>query len=35
MAVETGTQSEMLSRQMMKPQACTPVLRTLPSSILA
>ena len=34
-AVETGTQSEILSLQMIKPQAWTPVLRTLPSSILA
>ena len=34
-AVLTGTQSVMSSRQMMVPQACTPVLRTLPSSILA
>ena len=34
-AVETGTQSVMSSRQMIVPQAWTPVLRTLPSSILA
>ena len=29
------TQSEMSSRQIMKPQACTPVFLTLPSSIFA
>ena len=34
-AVLTGTQSVMSSRQMMVPQACTPVPRTFPSSILA
>ena len=34
-AVLTGTQSVMSSRQMIVPQACTPVPRTLPSSILA
>ena len=34
-AVETGTQSLMGSRQMMKPQAWMPVPRTVPSSILA
>ena len=34
-AVLTGTQSEIGSRQMMKPQAWMPVPRTVPSSILA
>ena len=34
-AVLTGTQSVMSSRQIIVPQACTPVPRTLPSSILA
>ena len=34
-AVDTGTQSLISSRQMMVPQACMPVLRTVPSSILA
>ena len=34
-AVDTGTQSLMASRQMIVPQAWMPVLRTLPSSILA
>ncbi len=34
-AVATGTQSVMSSRQMMTPQACTPVPRTLPSSWVA
>ena len=34
-AVDTGTQSSMGLRQMMKPQAWMPVLRTVPSSILA
>ena len=34
-AVDTGTQSLMGSRQMIKPQAWMPVPRTLPSSILA
>ena len=34
-AVLTGTQSVISSRQMMVPHACTPVPRTLPSSILA
>ena len=34
-AALTGTQSVMSSRQMIVPHACTPVLRTLPSSILA
>ena len=34
-AVETGTQSVISSRQMMMPQAWTPVLRTFPSSIFA
>ena len=34
-AVLTGTQSEILSRHMITPQACTPVPRTLPSSCWA
>ncbi len=34
-AVLTGTQSEILSRHMITPQACTPVPRTLPSSFSA
>ena len=34
-AVLTGTQSVISSRQIIVPQACTPVLRTLPSNILA
>ena len=34
-AVLTGTQSVISSRQIIVPQACTPVPRTLPSSILA
>ena len=34
-AVLTGTQSSMASRQMIVPQACTPVLRTLFSNICA
>ena len=34
-AVLTGTQSVMSSRQMIVPQACTPVPRTLPSRIFA
>ena len=34
-ATDTGTQSLMGSRQMMKPQAWIPVPRTVPSSILA
>ena len=34
-AVLTGTQSVMSSRPMITPQACTPVLRTLPSSFSA
>ena len=34
-AVDTGTQSSIGLRQMMKPQAWIPVLRTVPSSILA
>ena len=34
-AVDTGTQSLIGSRQMMKPQAWMPVPRTVPSSILA
>ena len=34
-AVLTGTQSSIASRQMIVPQACTPVLRTLFSSICA
>ncbi len=34
-AVLTGTQSVMSSRPMMTPHACTPVLRTLPSSLRA
>ena len=34
-AVLTGTQSLMASRQMMVPQACIPVPRTVPSSIFA
>ena len=31
-AVATGTQSEMASRQIITPQACTPVFLTFPSS---
>ena len=34
-AVLTGTQSVMGSRPMITPQACTPTLRTLPSSFSA
>ena len=34
-AMLIGTGSVMSSRQMIVPQACTPVLRTLPSSIFA
>ena len=34
-AVDTGTQSSILSRQMMNPQAWRPVPRTVPSSIFA
>ena len=34
-AVDTGTQSLIGLRQMMKPQACMPVPLTVPSSILA
>ena len=34
-AMLMGTWSVMSSRQMIVPQACTPVLRTLPSSIFA
>ena len=34
-AVLTGTQSVISSRQIIVPQACTPVPRTFPSSILA
>ena len=34
-ATETGTQSLILSRQIMNPQACMPVPRTVPSSIFA
>ena len=34
-AVLTGTQSVISSRQMIVPQACTPVLRTFPSNIFA
>ncbi len=34
-AVLTGTQSVISSRQIIVPHACTPVPRTLPSSILA